>query len=169
MMLAARRTGVALSLIGFAAALLACGSEAVELPAPRAAAVPTPALPDVYPTREPLAPPAAQPAPPPPAPTQPLDPTASALAAYRAWMEEARAVHLYAEPVEKMWAVMLCESSGNAAIVAGLHHGLFQYSAATWGGAWNPYRDQPILDPRAQIFATAKAWQDGHQSWWGCY
>jgi hypothetical protein len=85
-------------------------------------------------------------------------------------MEEARALHPYGEPVEQMWSVMICESSGDASVVAaGLYHGLFQYSAETWAGAWNPYRDQPILDPRAQIFATAKAWQDGHQSWWGCY
>lgn len=133
------------------------------------------ALPDPTPLTPPLAapprrdlPPVAPATPAPPAP--PLaEPTAAALAGYRALMEEARLLHPYAEPIDKMWAVMLCESSGNASVIAGLYHGLFQYSAATWGGAWNPYRDQPILDPRAQIFATAKAWQDGHQLWWTCY
>jgi hypothetical protein len=88
---------------------------------------------------------------------------------YRIWMEEARALHPYPEPLEAMWAVMLCESSGVADMVAGPYHGLFQYLDSTWAGEWNPYRDSPILDPRAQIFATAKAWQDGNQGWWGCY
>ena len=101
-----------------------------------------------------------------PAPTN--EPAASA-AQYRSWMEQARAAHPYPEPVEHMWAVMICESAGEAEVVAGPYHGLFQYHLETWGGTWNPYRDQPILDPRAQIFATAKAWQDGNQSWWGCY
>jgi hypothetical protein len=68
-----------------------------------------------------------------------------------------------------MWELMICESSGNPGVIAGSYHGLFQYDAATWAGEWNPYRDQPILDPRAQIFATAKAWHDGNQHWWGCY
>lgn len=84
-------------------------------------------------------------------------------------MEEARAAHPYSEPIEVMWQVMLCESSGEADMVAGSYYGLFQYEQATWAGDWNPYRSSPILDPRAQIFATAKAWQDGSQRWWGCY
>ena len=88
---------------------------------------------------------------------------------YRAWMEEAHALHPYSESTDVMWAVMLCESSGDPAAVAGAHFGLFQYEWATWAGDWNPYRDQPMLDPRAQIFATAKAWQDGYQYWWECY
>ncbi|MFL5800629.1 MAG: hypothetical protein ACJ8CR_02695 [Roseiflexaceae bacterium] len=88
---------------------------------------------------------------------------------YRAWMAEARALHPYPEPIETMWAVMICESTGNPGLVAGDYHGLFQYNSATWAGDWNLYRDQPILDPRAQIFATAQAWHDGHQHWWGCY
>jgi hypothetical protein len=84
-------------------------------------------------------------------------------------MQEARAAHPYSEPIELMWQVMLCESSGRADEVAGSYSGLFQYDSATWSGDWNPYRANPILDPRAQIFATAKAWQDGNQHWWGCY
>ena len=164
-----RPTAVVLSLLGFAVALLACGSEATELPAIPAETFVRSAQ---YPTREPIAPALPRPAPPGrplPSPSVPAEPTAAAAAAYRVWMEEARVVHPYAEPVERMWAVMICESGGNASVVGGVHHGLFQYSATTWAGAWNPYRDDPILDPRAQIFATAKAWQDGNQSWWGCY
>jgi hypothetical protein len=88
---------------------------------------------------------------------------------YRAWMDEARIRHPYSESVEQMWEVMLCESSGDPDLVAGPYHGLFQYAQETWAGDWNPYRDRPILDPQAQIFATAKAWHDGYQSWWGCY
>ncbi len=88
---------------------------------------------------------------------------------YRAWMQEARTTHPYSEPIEVMWQVMLCESSGQADQVADSYYGLFQYQQATWAGDWNPYRAEPILDPRAQIFATAKAWQDGNQHWWGCY
>jgi hypothetical protein len=88
---------------------------------------------------------------------------------YRSWMQEARATHPYGEPIELMWEVMLCESSGEADQVAGSYYGLFQYKQATWAGNWNSYRTSSILDPRAQIFATAKAWQDGNQHWWGCY
>lgn len=106
-----------------------------------------------------------------PAPPAPLAAPAAttALDQYRAWMVEARDRHPYAESVEAMWQVMLCESSGNPNAAADVHQGLFQYDSATWVGDWNPYRDQPILDPRAQIFATAKAWHDGKQGWWGCY
>ena len=117
---------------------------------------------------------------PPPRPTSTLEPAIVAppiaapvvdtpLEQYRAWMQEARAAHPYSEPIEVMWEVMLCESSGQADQVAGGYYGLFQYEQATWAGDWNPYRASPILDPRAQIFATAKAWQDGNQHWWGCY
>jgi hypothetical protein len=164
----------AISTMGVVALLAACGAAATPPPTPVSGGA-TPPLtfpPSPLPVAPPLAvvpvaeaplDPAAQPSEP------PLDPTAATAASYRGWMEEARLLHPYAEPVEAMWAVMLCESSGNAGIVAGAYHGLFQFSPETWGGAWNPYRDQPILDPRAQIFAAAKAWQDGNQSWWGCY
>ena len=84
-------------------------------------------------------------------------------------MQEARALHPYSDPIEVMWQVMLCESSGQPGLVASSYYGLFQYQQTTWAGEWNPYRDSSILDPRAQIFATAKAWQDGNQHWWGCY
>jgi hypothetical protein len=106
----------------------------------------------------------------------PLDPVPSAAPAaassidqYRAWVEEARALYPYPESTDVMWQLMVCESSGQPELVADAYHGLFQYDAATWVGDWNPYRDQPILDPHAQIFATAKAWHDGNQGWWGCY
>lgn len=130
--------------------LSACGAPkpASQAPAPRASAAALVAQPTAAP--------------------EPANAAASA-AQYRSWMEQARAVHPYPEPVEHMWAVMICESAGEAAVVAGPYHGLFQYHLDTWGGTWNPYRDQPILDPQAQIFATAKAWQDGNQLWWGCY
>jgi len=105
-----------------------------------------------------------------PSPTPALDPSLEPpLDQYRAWMQEARATHPYSEPIERMWQVMLCESSGQAEQVAESFYGLFQYQQATWAGDWNPYRAEPILDPHAQIFATAKAWQEGNQHWWGCY
>jgi hypothetical protein len=107
---------------------------------------------------------------PPPSPTPALEPPLEPpLDQYRAWMQEARAAHPYSEPIETMWQVMLCESSGQAEQVAESYYGLFQYQQATWAGDWNPYRAEPILDPHAQIFATAKAWQDGNQHWWDCY
>jgi hypothetical protein len=101
--------------------------------------------------------------------SQPVVATLTPLAQYRQWMEEARGLHPYPEPVDKMWAVMMCESGGEPMLSASLYHGLFQYHPDTWAGEWNPYRSAAILDPRAQIFATAKAWQEGYQSWWGCY
>jgi hypothetical protein len=105
-----------------------------------------------------------------PSTTPELDPSLGPpLDQYRAWMQEARAIHPYSEPLDLMWQVMLCESSGQAEQVADIYYGLFQYQQSTWVGDWNPYRAEPILDPRAQIFATAKAWQDGNQHWWGCY
>lgn len=94
---------------------------------------------------------------------------ATPLEQYRAWMDQARAAHPYPDPIEVMWEVMICESSGDPQAITGANQGLFQYDSATWAGDWNPYRDQPILDPRAQIFATAKAWADGNQHWWSCY
>lgn len=65
-----------------------------------------------------------------------------------------------------MVALMMWESRGQAALVnpAGPYTGLFQYSASTWRGDWNSYRDQSILDPKAQIFATTQAWQRRMQS-----
>jgi hypothetical protein len=70
-----------------------------------------------------------------------------------------------------MYQLLLCESSGTPAADSpdGLYHGLFQYSAETWGGDWNPYRDQSIYDAQAQIWATARAWNLGMQQQWGCY
>lgn len=91
---------------------------------------------------------------------------------YRAWIREARQTHPYAESEDRMVALMMCESRGQAALVnpSGPYSGLFQYSSSTWRGAWNSYRDQSILDPRAQIFATALAWQRHMQTQWGdCY
>lgn len=92
-------------------------------------------------------------------------------AQYRIWIAEARETHPYPESVEKMHAVMMCESGGRADIInpAGPYSGLFQYSASTWSGDWNHYRDTDILDARAQIFATALAWSKDMQSHWGCY
>lgn len=92
------------------------------------------------------------------------------LAQYRAWIHEARQAHPYADSEERMYNVMMCESRGQAAIVSPAgHSGLFQYSGATWNGDWNTYRDQGILNARAQIFATSLAWQRNMQRQWGCY
>lgn len=94
----------------------------------------------------------------------------STLAQYRAWMVEARQMYPYPQSVDKMYRVMMCESSGNAKVVgSGRYHGLFQYVPSTWRGKWNPYRTQNIYDAKAQIFATAKAWSIGMQRHWGCY
>jgi hypothetical protein len=105
-------------------------------------------------------------APPPPAPTP-----APTVDPYRQWIHEARLQYPYPESEEQMHQLMLCESSGNPAADSpdGLYHGLFQYSAETWAGDWNPYRDQSIYDAQAQIWATACAWNLGMQQQWGCY
>ena len=70
-----------------------------------------------------------------------------------------------------MYAVMMCESTGRLAIVnpAGPYTGLFQYVAGTWNDTWNTYRSAGMLDPKAQIFATALAWSLNMQNHWGCY
>lgn len=98
-------------------------------------------------------------------------PDAATLALYRTWMEEGRLAHPYAESVDRMYAVMMCESEGRAQVVnpAGPYTGLFQYARRTWGDTWNTYRDKGMLDPKAQIFATALAWQLKMQRHWGCY
>jgi hypothetical protein len=139
--------------------LVACGSSSAsgQMPLPTAAFAPT----SVPPTAAP--PPTSIP------PTTASQPVPSGLVQYRVWMEEARLRHPYPEAIDKMWAVMLCESKASADMIAYPYHGLFQYHPDTWNGEWNPYRTAPILDPQAQIFATAKAWQDGYQGWWGCY
>lgn len=92
-------------------------------------------------------------------------------AQYRALMEEAKRMYPYPQSVDKMYRVMMCESSGNprASGGRGAWLGLFQYDPRTWRGNWNPYRTQSIWDARAQIFATAKAWSIGMQSHWSCY
>jgi hypothetical protein len=85
-------------------------------------------------------------------------------------MEEARALHPYPDSTDKMWRVMMCESSGNPnAVGAGRYVGLFQYLPGTWAGSWNPYRNNSIWDAKSQIFATARAWSIGMQGHWSCY
>ena len=94
----------------------------------------------------------------------------STLEQYRVWMIEARAAYPYRQSVDKMYRVMMCESSGNSrAVGGGTYKGLFQYHPNTWGGRWNPYRGNSIWDAKSQIFATAKAWSIGMQSHWSCY
>ncbi len=106
---------------------------------------------------------------------RPADPALAAsqstLNQYRVWMEQARAMYPYTQSVDKMWRVMMCESSGRAYVASpsGTYKGLFQYHINTWRGSWNPYRYNSVWDARSQIFATAKAWSLGHQSWWSCY
>jgi len=86
-------------------------------------------------------------------------------------MREAKKVYPYPQTLDKMYRVMMCESSGNprASGGRGAWLGLFQYAPTTWRGSWNPYRNSSIYDARAQIFATAKAWSIGMQSHWSCY
>jgi hypothetical protein len=93
------------------------------------------------------------------------------LAQYRAWMVDAKRMYPYPQTVDKMWRVMMCESSGNARASGGggAWLGLFQYAPTTWRSSWNPYRNQSIWDARAQIYATAKAWSIGMQRHWSCY
>jgi hypothetical protein len=93
------------------------------------------------------------------------------MAQYRAWMADAKRIYPYPQSVEKMWRVMMCESSGmpNAVGGGGAWLGLFQYAPTTWRGRWNPYRNASIWDARSQIYATAKAWSIGMQSHWSCY
>ena len=93
------------------------------------------------------------------------------LGQFRSWMEQARIKHPYPQSLDKMWRVMMCESSGNPYAVSpsGTYKGLFQYHINTWKGSWNPYRGSSIWDAKAQIFATAKAWSKGMQSHWSCY
>ena len=112
---------------------------------------------------------------PPPLPAPPADPGATpgadTLSQYRAWIAWARRQHPYEESDARMYAVMMCESGGRPLIVnsAGPYTGLFQYSNATWNGAWNTYRDRGVKSPEAQIMATALAWSLNMQSHWGCY
>ena len=98
-------------------------------------------------------------------------PDAATLKQYRTWIAEARDKYAYTETSDRMYAVMMCESGGRAAIVnpAGPYKGLFQYSPLTWNGPWNTYRNDGILDAKAQIFATALAWSLKMQRQWGCY
>ena len=95
----------------------------------------------------------------------------AALTQYRAWISEARATYPYAESESRMYDVMMCESGGDASVInpAGPYSGLFQYANTTWNGDWNTYRETQVTDARAQIFATALAWNLGMQSHWGCY
>src|SRR5690242_8682500 len=79
---------------------------AATTPAPLTPTLPPPAthLPTSIPTSLPSAAPTLDPS---------LDPSLDPpLDQYRAWMQEARATHPYSEPIEVMWRVMMCESSG---------------------------------------------------------
>ena len=115
--------------------------------------------------------PAAKPATQTPAAKPSASPDAATLKQYRTWIGEARGKYAYAESADRMYAVMMCESGGRAAVInpAGPYKGLFQYSPLTWNGPWNTYRDQGILDAKAQVFATALAWSLKMQRQWGCY
>jgi hypothetical protein len=97
--------------------------------------------------------------------------TKSTLDQYRAWMADAKTKYPYPQTLDKMWRVMMCESSGNvmASGGGGRWLGLYQYAPGTWRGKWNPYRNNSIWDAKSQIYATAKAWSIGMQSHWSCY
>jgi outer membrane protein OmpA-like peptidoglycan-associated protein len=154
----------------------------VEKPAPAVKPAPVkPAAPKPAPVPAPKPAQPATPAPAAPAtspaPAAPAAPNRNTgiddetLAQYHVWIAQARAKHPYTDSEQRMFDVMMCESGGNAEIVnqAGPYSGLFQYSTGTWKGTWNDYRTQNIYDAKAQIFATAQAWQKGMQRQWGCY
>lgn len=145
-----RRLSVAITL-GMMLALSACASSSPSAPAPAAPSAPAP-----------LPAPAADPR---------AMPSADTLSQYRAWIAWARRQHPYEESEARMYAVMMCESAGRPLIAnpAGPYTGLFQYSNATWNGAWNTYRDRGVKNTEAQIMATALAWSLNMQSHWGCY
>jgi hypothetical protein len=106
------------------------------------------------------------------APARPAAAADSAtLAQYRQWIAEARQQYPYPESTDKMYRVMMCESVGDRFAVGGGRRwfGLFQYVPSTWRGSWNPYRTADLYDAKAQIFATARAWQLGKQGEWTCY
>ena len=145
-----RKSSLAITL-GVMLALSACASSSPSAPATAAPSAPAP-LP--APASDPRA-----------------TPSADTLSQYRAWIVWARRQHPYEESEARMYAVMMCESGGRPLIVnsAGPYTGLFQYSNATWNGAWNTYRDRGVKSPEAQIMATALAWSLNMQSHWGCY
>jgi hypothetical protein len=93
------------------------------------------------------------------------------MAQYRAWMLDAKRMYPYPQTLDKMWRVMMCESSGNpnASGGGGAWLGLYQYAPTTWRSGWNPYRNASIWDAKSQIYATAKAWSIGMQRHWSCY
>jgi hypothetical protein len=95
----------------------------------------------------------------------------STLQQYKAWMADAKALYPYPQTLDKMYRVMMCESTGNANASGGggAWLGLFQYAPRTWRDTWNPYRNSSIWDAKAQIYATAKAWSIGMQRHWSCY
>ena len=72
------------------------------------------------------------------------------------------------EAVDWALRVAFCESTFNPLADNGTSCGLYQYLPATWEGSWNPYRDYSIWDWRAQVKATAVAYQLGKQGWWVC-
>jgi hypothetical protein len=137
---------------GLSIALAACATKPAAAPTPP----PTPAA-------------SATPKPPHRNPTGPVND--ATLKQYRAWINEARVKHPYADSADRMYAVMMCESRGQTTIVNpfGPYKGLFQYGGPTWNDKWNTYRDNDILDAKSQIFATALAWSLKMQSHWGCY
>ena len=95
----------------------------------------------------------------------------SATNQYRVWMADAKRIYPYPQSLDKIYRVMMCESSGNprASGGGGAWLGLFQYAPTTWRGSWNPYRTSSIYDAKAQIYATARAWSIGMQGQWSCY
>lgn len=141
--------------VGLSLALAGCASRPAAAPAaPVPAATPTPPASPPTPHRN---------------PTGPAD--EATLKQYRTWINEARAKHPYADSADRMYAVMMCESRGQASIVNpfGPYKGLFQYGGPTWSDKWNTYRTADIFDAKSQIFATALAWSLKMQSHWGCY
>lgn len=95
--------------------------------------------------------------------------SASGAAAGRWWPLIRAAAAANGVSARGLYRLMMAESGGVPTIVGpGGYIGLFQYSPATWRGAWNPWRARPITDGAAQIRATALAVAQGRgPSWWG--
>src|SRR5438132_2483332 len=74
--------------------------------------------------------------------------SANTLTQYITWMQDAKRLYPYPQTLDKMYRVMMCESTGNARASGGggLWLGLIHYAPTTWRASWNPYRTSSIWD-----------------------
>ena len=92
----------------------------------------------------------------------------------REWSEEEiiqiirAAARRHNQPFRDLLRVARCESNldPRAYNPAGPYYGLFQFLRSTFD--WTPYRDQSIYSPRANAYAAAWMWQQGHRDHWAC-